>query len=364
MLGLDKIQRSRLDHLLVETIKQVGVSNYSLIARLTGLNAETVRYKVNRQLNRMGLSVHVNIDFEGLGFKRGIFLVKASANPGRSWIDHASYLTFVGKIMGLDRYICTYAVPYRLKKKYLDSFDSLKQSGLVEEFVSLDVSWVRYPSFRSEFYDYDKRCWLVDWNRVDMTLREVGASSGLVDRDATVDYIDLRILRAMQEDPTCSIAKTAKEMNANPRTVRYHYSEHVLKGHYVLGHSVRWARPTPEGKQADLMQLVFSFRDLKQEEMNLARKVFNKIPFTWLEVGTEDNRYFAFLDISLTNFHETVRFVERNTEPIRDRLEMTTLDPPKTYSINIPDEMFDRERGWGLMPTQRSVAEVSKVDGN
>ena len=359
MPGFEEIQKSRIDHLLVETIKQVGVSNYSLIARLTGLNPETVRYKVNRQLTRMGLGISVNVDFEGLGFKRGIFYVKASAISGKSWLDHTNYLTFIGKVMGVDRYLCMYAVPYRLKKKYLDSLLYLQQSGVVEEVQPLDVSWVRYPSFRSEFYDFDRGCWQVDWTRVEMTLRETGVASTLINRDVKLDYFDLKILRYMQEDPTSSIAKTAKEMNANPRTVRYHYAEHVLKSRFVLGHNVRWKRPATDGKPVDLMHLVFSLSQLSNEEMGVARKIFNKIPFTWLEVGNEDNRYFAFLDTSLSNFHETVRFVERNTDPIRNRLEMLTLDPLKTRSINIPDEMYDKERGWTL-PIVRTVSETSK----
>ena len=51
------------EYLLLETIRQVGVSNYSLIARLTGLSAETVRYKVNKQLSKMGLGILINIDY-------------------------------------------------------------------------------------------------------------------------------------------------------------------------------------------------------------------------------------------------------------------------------------------------------------
>ena len=49
------------EYLLIETIRQVGVSNYSLIARLPGLSAETVRYKVNKQLRKMCLGNLVNI---------------------------------------------------------------------------------------------------------------------------------------------------------------------------------------------------------------------------------------------------------------------------------------------------------------
>ena len=348
MSAFRNIERSRIDHLLVETIKQVGVSNYSLISRLTGLNAETVRYKVNKQLNRMGLGIFVNVDYEGLGLRRGIFFARAAPSQGKSWLDHTSYLTFVGKVMGLDRYLCIYAIPYRLKKKYLDSLSYLQQTGLVEELLCSDISWVRYPPFRSEFYDFDKGCWHVDWNRVAMTMRETGTTFSVVNRDVKLDYFDVKILKCLQEDPTCNITKAAKEISANARTVRYHYSEHVLKNKFILGNNVRWVKPVSDNKPVDLMHLVFCFSNLSKGEIDLARKTFNKIPFTWLEIGTEDNKYFAFLDLSLTSFHETVRFVERSTLPIRNRLEMITLDPFKTTSLNIPDEMYDKERGWTL----------------
>lgn len=362
MSTFEKLEKSRVDHLLVETIKQVGVSNYSLIARLTGLNAETVRYKVNKQFNKMGLGVFVNIDYEGLGLRRGIFFARATPNQGKSWLDHTSYLTFVGKAIGLDRYLCIYAIPYRLKKKYLDSLFYLKQSGLVEELLLADISWVRYPPFRSEFYDFDKGGWHIDWNRVAMTMREVGITFSTVNTDAKLDYIDLKILKCLQEDPTHDITKVAEEIGANPRTVRYHYSEHVLRNKFISGNNVRWIRPVTDNKPVDLMHLVFCFNNLSKEEMDLARKTFNKIPFTWLEIGTEDNRYFAFLDLSLANFHETVRFVERSTLLIRNRLEMITLDPLKTRSLNIPDEMYDKERGWTLSMEQSIMAPKEGTD--
>jgi len=329
---------------------------------LTGLNPETVRYKVDKQLNRMGLGISVNIDYEGLGFRRGIFFTRAAPNQGKSWLDHASYLTFVGKVMGLDRYLCTYAIPYRLKKKYHDSLSWLQESGLVQELLRSDISWVRYPPFRSEFYDFNRGCWQIDWNRVTLTMRESGTTSAIVNRDVNLDYIDLKILKCLQEDPTCGLTKPAKEINANPRTVRYHYSEHVLKNQFILGNNVRWIKPVSDNKPVDLMHLVFHFSNLSREEMDLARKTLNKIPFTWLEIGTEDSKYFAFSDLPLANFHETVRFVERNTLQIRDRLEMITFDPLKTTSFNIPDEMYDRERGWTLSMEQSILAPKDETD--
>lgn len=352
--GTDAEIPKNAEHLLVETIRQVGVSNYSLIARLTGLNPETVRYKVNKQLANIGLSVQINLDYSQLGFSLGMLGVKAHSSPGKSWLDRCSYLSYVGKLMAGDRYICLYTVPHRFKKKYLDLVTLQQQDGLIEDFESQEISWLRNPPLRAEYFDFGAGNWKMDWPRIDLERREVGITSVFpANTDLKVDYVDVKILRAMQQDPTVNPAKIAKEMNANARTVRYHYSEHVIKNKFILGNNLRWVRPIVEGKQGELMQVVFAFKHLEQEEMDLAKKICNRIPFTWLEAGTQSRSYFAFLDIPVASFHQTVGNIEAHTEQLRDKFEMIMLDPVKSHSLNLPEEMFDEDRGWRLiMPNE------------
>jgi len=353
------------EYLLVETIRRVGVSNYSLIARLTGLNPETVRYKVNKQLRKMGLKVQVNVDLARLGFNLNVLQVKARMpTEGKSWIDHASYLTFVSKIMGSDRYVCLYALPYRFKKKYLDELSGLQRTHLIEQYESLEVSWIRYPPLRTEFYDFDNRSWTIDWNKIDMMRTEIGSSSLFpAYQDAKVDSIDITILKSLQDEPTVNPAKIAKRIDANARTVRYHYLEHIVKGKLVLNNNVRWVNPSlDEGKKGEQMQVVFSFRNLNQDEMESVRKLCNKIPFTWLEVGTTARSYFAFMDIPVAYFQETISHIEINIYPVRERFEMMMLDPGKTRTFGIPQQMFDVERGWRLLPFQEELNQPEMVE--
>lgn len=51
----DELYAANVDFLLLETIKRVGISNYPLISRLTGLNMETIRDKIDSQLDRQAL---------------------------------------------------------------------------------------------------------------------------------------------------------------------------------------------------------------------------------------------------------------------------------------------------------------------
>ena len=128
MLGsVDKLQRRNQDYKLLETIKRVGVQNYSLLARLTGLNAETIRYKVNRHLSKLGLATTIDVNYGQLGLAMGYLTVKPNGTTGKSWYDRMSYVVFSGKKMGSNSHFCLTAVPFRLKKK--------KKIGCAEHYV-------------------------------------------------------------------------------------------------------------------------------------------------------------------------------------------------------------------------------------
>ncbi len=348
MGSVQNLQRRNQDFLLLETIKRVGVQNYSLLSRLTGLNAETIRYKVNKHLTKLGLATTINVNYGELGLSMGYVVVKPSGASGKSWLDRMSYLVFVAKCIGSNRYMCLTAVPFRLKKKYMDALEQIKQEGLIEDYEYRELYWVRYPPFRPEFYDFQTREWKMDWNRFDMTMGEIGSSFISVNRDSAVDFIDLKILSALLRDPTAPLAKTAKEMDVNPRTVRYHHSEHVEKNKFILSHNIRWVRPLQEGNPGGVMQALIMAQKLDEDGMSKIRKFCNSLPFTWLEAGTEERDYLAVIDIPLSEFQTCMQQIEMHLMQDGKVYEVMMLDASKTKPLSIPDEMFEEKRGWRL----------------
>jgi hypothetical protein len=348
MMEFERLKRRNQDYLLIETIKRVGPSNYSLLARLTGLNPETVRYKISKQLGKFGLGLTVNINYGELGFSMGLVNIKANSSTGKSWFDHVHYLMLLSKVSGTDRFICLYGIPFRFKKKYAESFEDLKKRGLIEDYSMTELYWMRYPPFRSELYNFEAKSWNVDWKRIGATTQEAGVTSFSVNHDPKVDDVDIKILKFFKEDPTCGLAKVGKEIGVNPRTVRYHHTEHVVKGNLIVGNNVRWTWPLQVGRSGEIMQVMAAFKGLEQEEVSVARKLFNKLPFTWVEGGTEGRDYFAFMDVPILSFHDCVRFIETELGELRSKLEMSILDSAKTQYLNVPDEMFDKRLGWRL----------------
>lgn len=52
---MDELYAANIDKLLLETIKRVGINNYPLLSRLTGIDEETIRDKIDVQLDRQAL---------------------------------------------------------------------------------------------------------------------------------------------------------------------------------------------------------------------------------------------------------------------------------------------------------------------
>jgi hypothetical protein len=255
---------------------------------------------------------------------------------------------FLSKTMGTDTNICIYSIPYRFKKKYADSFSELKQRGLITEFEMTEFYWMRYPPFRSELYNFETKSWNVDWKKIEAPTQEAGVTSFSVNHDPKVDDVDIKILKHLKEDPTCGIAKVGNDIGVNPRTVRYHHTEHVIKGHLISGNNIRWTWPLQQGRSGEIMQVMVEFKGLQQDELPVVRKLFNKLPFTWVEGGTQERDYFAFLDIPILSFHDCVRFIELNLRELKSKFTMSILDSSKTQYLNVPDEMFDKRLGWRL----------------
>ncbi len=358
MMEFERLKRRNQDYLLIETIKRVGPSNYSLLARLTGLNPETVRYKISKQLGKFGLGLTVNINYAELGFALGMLKVKANSSSGKSWFDHANYLMLLSKVVGTDTYVCLYGIPFRFKKKYAESFEELKQKALISDYEMTELYWMRYPPFRSELYNFETKCWNVDWKRIEAPTQEAGVTSFSVNHDPKVDDVDIKILKYLKEDPTSGLAKVGKEIGVNPRTVRYHHTEHVVKGNLITGNNVRWTWPLQQGKSGEIMQVMAAFKALEQDDISTVRKLFNKLPFTWVEGGTEGRDYVAFMDIPILSFHECVRFIETHLGVLRSKLEMSILDSSKTQYLNVPDEMFDKRLGWRLFGISEEPAQT------
>jgi hypothetical protein len=120
--------------------------------------------------------------------------------------------------------------------------------------------------------------------------------------------------------------------------------------------------PITEGKANEIMQVFVSFRGLGQDEITIVRRLFNSLPFTWLEAGTEARDYYAFMDIPIQSFNETMSHIEARIGVMKNKFEMTMLDPTKTESMNVPEEMYDRRYGWRLLGLPEDPMGQSRTD--
>jgi hypothetical protein len=134
----------------------------------------------------------------------------------------------------------------------------------------------------------------------------------------------------------------------NPRTVRYHHAEHVMKSGFILSNNIRWVKPFQEGNPGGVVQAVIISRKLDDVGITKVRKFCNSLPFTWLEAGSEDRTYVALVDIPIPDFQTCIQQIEIHLQGAGDSYDVEMLDASKSRPLTIPEEMFEPKRGWRL----------------
>ena len=55
-----------------------------------------------------------------------------------------------------------------------------------------------------------------------------------------------------------------------------------------------------------------------------------------------------------------MKYIEANSESLRNKYEMTMLDPSRTKYLSLPDQMFDKNLGWRLFGLADDVKEIPR----
>src|SRR2546428_9781573 len=106
-----------LEAKIIKAIQKVGPKNVSLLSRLTGAHAETIRYKVKRQFGRLGFKIHADIDYAKLALTLhwGTFQFTpshaASAVGIFKTLNEKGYLTYYATVVPQGNYVALFTLP-------------------------------------------------------------------------------------------------------------------------------------------------------------------------------------------------------------------------------------------------------------
>ncbi|MFQ5871558.1 MAG: AsnC family protein, partial [Candidatus Geothermarchaeales archaeon] len=231
---------------LVEAVKRFGPRNYSLLSRVTGIPTETVRYKIDHQLVRTGVRVHVSVDYHKLAMVRtwGTFYFEEDNDIISKGVLEAlakiGYLTYHGQVLPHGKFVVAHCIPARFYDDYRKFLEGLVDVGILKSFAMNRLDFLRHLSMKPEFFDFKRRKWKIPWDRLDPGEARVPHIISEPRTEPLADKVDLFILKELQLDCTRSLAAIARKLGMNYKTLRYHYLEHVAQRNLIDKYVVRW----------------------------------------------------------------------------------------------------------------------------
>jgi hypothetical protein len=336
---------------LIEAVNRVGIQNISLLARMTGMPTETIRYTVKKRFPNMGLNIRTPLNHNALGLERYFVTMKLtkSALESQATIRKAlstnAFLTYWCEDAIERRRLAFFSIPVALADEFRSFMDTLVKENVLIDYTCEPLEWSRHPELKSKYYDFSSGEWSVDWEEVRKAKEAPPTIDDHGEPSATpeVDVIDTLLIKELELDSWRNIADIARKLKLNERTVRWHYRKHVVD----VAHSsyVNWIPVTPSefGRAAGL---IHEFRDISNDKLAKLRLVFNNFPFAWFEGGRKDGYYQVHSALPAEEYMESIRYLNAALGGLVDNWKTWTVDLSTILWYTIPYENFDGKKGW------------------
>lgn len=339
---------SAIEAKIIDAIQRAKTKNVSLLSRITGVHAETIRYKIKKQFRQIGLRIIPGIDLRKVGLSLHWSTLKFSKEKGEKVskilqrLNESCYLIYYGKVVPEGYYIAYFALPDGRASDFSSFLAHLKQIGILDSYRFNQIVMARKNPMKPIYFDFNEGDWIVNWDRVK---DEQAISISAVEQKevARADQYDLLLLKELQIDPLQHVVGIARKLRLHQKTLEYHYRAHVQKKGLIQSYIVRWEGAPNLGKEAITLRLIFTSLG---SDLNRVQVIVNKIPFVWSEDLLDDGTYIATLKMPSKYLVETFKFMNDNLPDLNERVKIAFIEPSFEKAFTIPYNLF--RDGWLL----------------
>ena len=339
-----------LEGRIISAIGAVGPRNVAKIARLTGANQETVRYKVNKRFSRLGFRFHAEVDCARLGLSLHWATLEFTRNCSRlapqvlTGLNEVGYLIYYARLVPQGGYISLFTLPSDTSDQYLGFLKGLKERGILAGFELTEVSARRHKVMDSRFFNFRSGRWEIEW-------AEIGAAQpsalvpGTKPHAEDFDYSDFLVIKELQKDALQHLTTMAKTVGLHRNTLEYHYRTHIQKLKLVPSYRVRWAQDIAKRPIHSTVFTRMAFRRLTESEFGRVQTAVSKVPLMWTEELLNDGTYLAMMYVPLTDIINVSSYVSSAVPDLGSKMEKNFIDFANATSFTIPYNMY-RDGDW------------------
>ena len=335
-----------LEAKIIKAIQKVGPKNVSLLSRLTGAHAETIRYKVKKQFGRLGFRIHADIDYTKLGLTLHWATLQFAPSHAASAVgifktlNEKGYLTYYAKVVPQGNYVALFTLPTGVTEEYRAFLNEMKDAGILTSLSLDEVLASQHHLMNPKYFNFQSGKWEIDWSKVEaerpVPLEKEGGRTG-----PTVDYFDLLLIKELQIDALQHIVGIARKLKVHQKTLEYHYRVHVQKQKLIPAYVVRWMRNIERSMSHSVVVTRVTFKGLSASEFLKTQAAMSKIPFLWAEELLKDGTYIATLCIPVQENFTTFDYLDSQVPNLGEKAQVGYVSPRDAYLFTIPYNMFE-----------------------
>jgi DNA-binding Lrp family transcriptional regulator len=227
---------------------------------------------------------------------------------------------------------------------FIKEIEELKIARNIQLFWSTCIQTV---NLTDDWYNYESEKWVFKWDKWTKNIESQGTSLPYTlvepkDYPQKADMIDIIILKELEKNADCKLSDIAKLLDVSPKTVSYHYRNHVTAKSLIEGYAVLF----PYFEEAsDLYCFRFDFPNY-ENMAKFALSLMNK-PFV-LNIGKIFGKNALFVQIYLPR-KEFRGFTDSLSKLIRDGLmksyDYAIGDRSREAAQTISYEFF-KDKSW------------------
>ena len=340
---------------VVEALMRLG-PKYTEISRLTGIPISTVRYILTEKLAKLGLSIRPAVDYNLLGLRDYLTVLRFTipAHHAVSFLDllgSLMYLDYYAYLLKSKKFLAMFSVPSHSESSFIQFLEELRNFNILSDYHIKRLQFRKILPFRADCFDFRNGVWMQDWDR-----RE-GRLNLSLDVDKPVDEIkftslDLRILSEFQRNPFVKYVYLAKRLGVSRQTIKRHISR-IIKTVYL--YAISWF--PKENPELIATPLIIN----SNSSINVRRAVL-KVPFSFLEMGSDDGEYYAMLFLPSIGFYKTMKYLGENLE--LEWLDFPSMEMAGAFRIHY--KLYKDGVGWintfekGIEKILKEVKTLSK----
>jgi DNA-binding Lrp family transcriptional regulator len=331
---------------IVPYVELDGARNMNRISRELSIPYQTLRSRL-MNLKEDGIVVQPIADYDRLGLERSrvFFKLSPSLKETKAFfggLHQSAGLKLYARSMDCHTFDCEFALPQGSIRELERLLAKLEETGLVRSVEVRKMLWKDYLMLKTEFYDYSKRQWDVDFSRLAGNPSKVE----LPKRSETVqfDYNDLFVIKELEMDCWAKLVDIAKKANVAVGDMAYHFNRHVFEKKLIKYFRLKWNGTKEAWLKHSIVFNTYIFKGISDEHARHAMSILTSTPFSWAHMRMEDGTYMAEVVLPLSQYPEGRQYISTQLRALDLAPEVLEKDWSCLSTYTIPYMLYSRER--------------------